>query len=75
MKSEDSMVSNKDRQSPGVDEYIHRKVVYDTGGIINQWGNSSVNSNWIPTHKSQIHDLNVKGSPPVPAVQYQKAII
>lgn len=47
---------------------------YNTGGIINQWGNSSVNSNWIPIHKSQIQDLSMKGSPAPTVVQYQKIV-
>lgn len=58
-------------ERPGVNEYIYGKVVHDTSGIVNQWGNSSVNSNWIPVHKSQIQNLDVKGSP---AVQYQKTV-
>ena len=56
---------------PGVGEYIYGEVVYDTSGTVNQWGNSSVNSNWIPVHKSQIQDLDVKGSP---IVHYLKTV-
>lgn len=37
-------------ERPGVDESL---PVWEVG-IVNQWGNASVNSNWISTHKSQI---------------------
>lgn len=59
------------KERPGVGEYIYGEVVYDTSGTVNQWGNSSVNSNWIAVHKSQIQDLDVKGSP---IVHYLKTV-
>lgn len=39
--------AQRQTERPGIDESICVK-----GGIINQWGNSSVNSTWIPILKS-----------------------